>query len=214
MNENKINIDNLFSLLSSASTIGYIGEPVNQLQHALQADDYAKTLYPDDNEFILACLFHDIGHLCVVETKENIMNIVTKDNNNINKENNKAESLGIIDHQTVGARYLSKLGFSDKVCTLVSQHVNAKRYLTAKNQGYLLELSSASLKTLQFQGGPMNEQECNEFEKHSFYKQILQLRECDEQAKNPNWIMNENNNLISYKEMIYNHLKIKTVNKQ
>ena len=82
------NINILFSLLSKALDQEYIGEPVSQLAHALQAAEYAKILYPNDDEFILAALLHDIGHICVEENQNNYMIMKNSDNRNNNNGNN------------------------------------------------------------------------------------------------------------------------------
>jgi predicted HD phosphohydrolase len=58
--------------------------------------------------------------------------------------------------ERIGQEYLRRLGFSDKVSTLVGSHVAAKRYLCAVEPGYHDTLSDASKKSLIFQGGPMS----------------------------------------------------------
>jgi 2-amino-1-hydroxyethylphosphonate dioxygenase (glycine-forming) len=73
--------------------------------------------------------------------------------------------------------------FPQKVCVLVANHVNAKRYLTYKNPKYFAGLSEASLKTLEFQGGPMNADEATQFEQNPYFELIIQMRRWDEAAK-------------------------------
>ena len=58
----------------------------------------------------------------------------------------------------------AQLGFSDTVVFLTAQHVAAKRYLCAREPGYLEALSAASRTTLEHQGGPMSERECAQAE--------------------------------------------------
>lgn len=60
-------------------------------------------------------------------------------------------SVGRHGHEDIGARYLSALGFSPTVCQLVKDHVVAKRYLTAVEDGYCEGLSEASRSSLGFQ---------------------------------------------------------------
>ena len=43
---------------------------------------------------------------------------------------------GVKDHEIVGAMFLKKLGFMDRLCYLVQSHVQAKRYLCYKYHGY------------------------------------------------------------------------------
>jgi len=39
--------------------------------------------------------------------------------------------------------------------------------------------------SLKLQGGPMNESECGQFEKHRFFREAVALRKLDELAKDP-----------------------------
>ena len=95
------------------------------------------------------------------------------------------DGYGTIDHEKLGADYLREQGFSEKVAQLIENHVNAKRYLVFKNPNYFARLSEASLKTLEFQGGPMTAIEAMAFETNPYFKGILQMRTWDEQAKIP-----------------------------
>ena len=61
--------------------------------------------------------------------------------------------------------------------------MSAKRYLTAKKPVYHKRLSTASKGTLDFQGGPMSESECQAFEQHPLFIQALQVRANDEKGK-------------------------------
>ncbi len=56
-------VDTIIELLESGTTHDYIGEPVSQLEHALQCAQLAVDAGADD-QTILAALLHDIGHLC------------------------------------------------------------------------------------------------------------------------------------------------------
>lgn len=159
-------IQPLLSLMEAASDRGYIGEPVSQLEHALQCAYFA-TNAGASSESILAALFHDIGHLCAPQGADEM------------------EGLGIVRHEDIGANYLQKLGFSITVCELVRGHVQAKRFLTWKNPSYLEKLSSASRRTLDHQGGPMSEAEALAFEQDPLFKDKLRVRSWDEMAKDP-----------------------------
>jgi predicted HD phosphohydrolase len=59
--------------------------------------------------------------------------------------------IGRASHEAFGERYLRDLGFSEKICQLVSAHVMAKRYLTAMDEKYYDGLSESSKQTLKFQ---------------------------------------------------------------
>ena len=145
----------------------YFGEPVTQLEHALQTAQLAEQAGAD-GETVVAAFLHDIGHLLPVEAAEGYM-----------------DGYGTVDHERLGADFLRQRGFSEKVTQLIENHVNAKRYLVAQRLDYFARLSEASLRTLEFQGGPMTPDESTRFEKHPYFNEILQLRQWDEQAKIP-----------------------------
>lgn len=159
------NIEDVFSLYSLYGAEDYIGEPVSQIEHMSQAAELA-LLAEADNEMILAAFFHDIGHLLA-----NRLHSATMD------------GYGAVDHEKMGAEYLASMGFSRRMCSLIQNHVQAKRYLTLKRAGYFETLSEASLKTLTFQGGRMTPAEAALFESDPFFAEHIQLREWDEQAK-------------------------------
>ncbi len=174
--------DELLDLYERSGGSAYFGEPVTQLEHALQAADLARAATSDE-EVILAALLHDVGHLL--------------------EGGNRHEAAGVIDHDTTGARYLSSLGFSERVAALVGGHVDAKRYLVATNPEYRERLSPASTLTLQLQGGPMTETQAGEFAAGPYLQDRLRLRSWDEQAKAPG---RPTPPLSAYREMIVRHL--------
>lgn len=147
---------------------GYIGEPVSQLEHALQAAALATQAKAAPVE-VLAALFHDIGHLVAPPGTPEM------------------DGLGIVEHEDLGARWLAELGVDARVCTLVASHVEAKRYLAARKRGYYALLSEASRGTLRFQGGPMSDDEANTFENDAAFAAKLRLRSWDEAAKRSDW---------------------------
>lgn len=145
---------------------GYIGEPVSQLEHALQCADLARRANAGEDE-VLAALLHDIGHLIAPAGSAEM------------------DGLGIVDHEGIGAAFLRGLGFAPSVCALVGSHVEAKRYLACRKPGYLARLSDASRGTLAFQGGPMSEEEAASFERDPLFAAKVRLRSWDEAAKEP-----------------------------
>jgi predicted HD phosphohydrolase len=90
---------------------------------------------------------------------------------------------GVKRHEQIGADYLRKLGFSEKIGRLVENHVQAKRYLTYRYAEYFEKLSEASRQTLIHQGGPMNEEEALLFESDPLFEASLKMRIWDEEAK-------------------------------
>jgi phosphonate degradation associated HDIG domain protein len=158
-------IGEVFGLYLQHGDEDYIGEPVSQLEHMLQAGELARKEGYDD-EVILAAFFHDIGHLLSSEgITENMA------------------GYGVASHESIGADYLRSMGFSERLAMLVESHVVAKRYLTYRQPEYYSKLSDASKKTLEFQGGMMDEEEALEFEQDPVSALKIKLRLWDDEAK-------------------------------
>lgn len=166
----------------------YIGEPVSQLEHMDQCAGLAREEGYDD-EVVLAAFFHDIGHFC-----EHIMPVEHMD------------GFGIVDHEKLGADFLRSQGFSDRMASLVENHVQAKRYLTWRYPEYYEKLSEASRKTLEFQGGRMSEAEALRFEADPLFDLHIKLRRWDEAAKEMNQPLN---NLEDYRILMLQQLSKK-----
>ena len=60
-------------------------------------------------------------------------------------------SVGVSGHERIGAEYLRRLGFSEKIASLVEAHVAVKRYLTGTDSKYYDGLSNASKLSLKYQ---------------------------------------------------------------
>jgi len=158
----------IFSLYETYGQADYIGEPVSQIEHMSQAAKLAIDEGYDD-EVILAAFFHDIGHICVMYDSENNMG-----------------GFGNKSHEKIGADYLRQKGFSERVAQLVENHVQAKRYLTFVSPEYYNQLSEASKKTLEYQGGKMDQDEANKFQKDPLFEVSIRMRHWDEEAKEIN----------------------------
>ena len=156
-------VDETIALLERSAAEAYYGEPVTQLEHALQTAQLAQNADADE-ETILAALL-DIGHVL--------------DGGHLQAD------LGVIDHDAQGALWLKQHGYSERLVDLVSAHVAAKRYLVATNSTYAARLSSSSVRTLALQGGPMSPAEVASFEQDPRIKEKLRMRDWDEQAKMP-----------------------------
>jgi predicted HD phosphohydrolase len=116
----------------------YSGEPVTQLEHALQCATLAEAEGADD-ELVTAALLHDIGHL-------------TQD------LGDSPTLRGIDDrHQHAALPRLKGL-FSARVLGAIGLHVDAKRYLCATRPGYHAALSDDSKRSLVLQGGAFDGQ--------------------------------------------------------
>jgi 2-amino-1-hydroxyethylphosphonate dioxygenase (glycine-forming) len=140
--EARSKVQALFALLRAQGEADYIGEPISQLQHSLQAAQLASTAHADD-ETIVAALLHDVGRFIPngYGGEEEKRMMIAPDGTYVGTE----------DHEFVGERYLRELGFSEKVCGIVGAHVWAKRYLCAMEEGYWEGLSKSSKETLVFQ---------------------------------------------------------------
>ncbi|WIE50283.1 phosphonate degradation HD-domain oxygenase [Pseudomonas sp. GM17] len=156
-------IAEVFGLYERFGDSDYIGEPVSQIEHMSQAAQLAMAEGFDD-EVVLAAFFHDIGHICGQDA-ENM------------------GGFGVAGHERLGADYLRRAGFSERLARLVEYHVQAKRYLTCKEPGYYERLSEASRRTLEYQGGVMSAEEARAFEQDPLCAVSLRLRHWDEQAK-------------------------------
>jgi phosphonate degradation associated HDIG domain protein len=164
----------------------YAGEKVTQLEHMVQAAELAEQ-QGFDEEVVLAAFLHDIGHIC-----------------NPGHGDNEMDGFGIKDHEEIGADFLKRKGFSKKIVRLVESHVEAKRYLTLKDPAYYDQLSDASKKTLEYQGGQMSEEEANAFEQYPLFDLIIKMRKWDEQAKIEHKPLPA---LVHYRKMILRHLE-------
>ena len=156
--------DQIRDLFSERGHLAY-GEGVSELQHALQAASLAQK----DNaphSLIVAALLHDIGHL-LRGLPEDV-----------------AEQGIDGHHEQVGEKWL-KQRFGLEISQPVRLHVTAKRYQCTINPDYLEQLSPASTKSFVLQGGKMDEGEVSAFERNPFFKDALQLRTWDDNAKNP-----------------------------
>ena len=163
----------------------YSGERVTQLEHMVQAAQLAAEQGYDE-EVILAAFLHDVGHISEAATDDNEM-----------------DGYGIKDHEAIGAAFLADKGFSPRISKLVASHVAAKRYLTRRDPVYHDQLSEASKRTLEFQGGRMSDEEADAFEQDPLFREIVQMRRWDEQAKIEHKPLPD---LSEYKSMIIDHL--------
>ncbi|MCV2403125.1 HDIG domain-containing protein [Marinomonas sp. C2222] len=143
------------------------GEVCTQFQHASQSGALAFENGCDD-EVAIAAFLHDIGHL-------------------IAEDSGLFEGIqyGYAAHDLVGADYLQRFGFSEKVVYLVREHVQVKRYLVVTKPGYMDSLSHASQETLKMQGGPMSDEEVALYQQHPHLDDIVALRNIDDSGKRP-----------------------------
>jgi phosphonate degradation associated HDIG domain protein len=147
----------------------YAGEPVTQLQHALQSAELAERAGASA-ELVLAAFLHDLGHL-------------------INDQGESPTLRGVDDrHEYVALPFL-RGRFGDAVLQPIRLHVDAKRYLCARGDGrvsgaeYWANLSADSKRSLELQGGIYNAAEADAFMTQPHASGAVQLRLWDDQAK-------------------------------
>lgn len=141
----------------------YSGEPVTQLEHALQTASQAEREGASD-ELVTAALLHDLGHLL--------------------HDLGETPSLGGVDdvHEYRALPFLRGL-FSDEVLNAIKFHVDAKRYLCATRAGYRAALSEDSKRSLILQGGVFRTSEAENFIAQAGAVEAVRLRIWDDLAK-------------------------------
>jgi [1-hydroxy-2-(trimethylamino)ethyl]phosphonate dioxygenase len=158
-------INEVFELLEERGHGSYFGEPVSQLEHALQCAHLAEQEGAAPS-LVAAALLHDVGHLLHGED-EGVADVGTD-----------------MEHELLGEEWLSAR-FGPEVTQPIKLHVAAKRYLCATDPAYLGKLSPASVQSLKLQGGPMTPDEVTEFAANPFAKDGVRLRGWDDLAKDP-----------------------------
>lgn len=156
-----ISLDDVVGLLLEHGDEPY-GEAVTLLEHSLQSATQCEVT-GGTPQLIVAALFHDVGHAMTVDVDRRI------DDDH---------------HELFAARLLHDL-FRDDVARPVALHVAAKRFLCAREPGYLAQLSSASLSSLILQGGVMTSDECAAFVSDPHHSAAVNLRRIDDVAKVP-----------------------------
>ncbi len=156
-------LEEILGLFEKRGRNAYLGEPVSQIEHALQA---AHQAVQDDapDSLVVAALLHDIGHL-LHDLGEDIAD------------------RGIdARHEVAGSSWLAR-NFGPEVAEPARLHVAAKRYLCATEPSYHDGLSPASQLSLKLQGGPMSTVEAAEFEANPHATDAVRLRRWDDEAK-------------------------------
>ncbi len=141
----------------------YSGEPVTQLQHALQTAARGEAEGASD-ALVTAALLHDLGHLL--------------------HDLGKTPSMQGLDdvHQYRVLPFLRGL-FDDAMLDAIKLHVDAKRYLCATRPDYHASLSDDSKRSLLLQGGIFSDVEAASFIAQPAARDAVSLRLWDDLAK-------------------------------
>lgn len=158
-----LTLDEIADLFLTRGHEQYAGEPVSQLQHALQSATLAERAGADD-ELVTAALLHDLGHLV--------------------QDLGATPTLRGVDdfHQFIALPFL-RGRFSDRVLGAIRGHVDAKRYLCATRPGYREALSADSQRSLALQGGVFDAEHAAAFIARPGAEDAVQLRLWDDLAK-------------------------------
>ncbi len=158
-----LTIADIERVFAEHGSLGYAGEPVTQLEHALQGGLLAEQSGASA-ALITATFLHDLGHL-------------------LNLQGDTPTARGIDDtHQYFAIPFLRGT-FGDDVLEPIRLHVDAKRALCALERGYLDGLSEDSRRSLALQGGIYSASEAEQFRARPFAEDAMQLRRWDDLAK-------------------------------
>lgn len=164
-----LSLDDIARLFDAKGDRLYSGEPVTQLEHALQSAQLAERSGASE-ALVTAAFLHDLGHL-------------------INDQGETPTLRGVDDkHQYVALPFLRGL-FGDEVLQPIKLHVDAKRYLCVHGDGtlsgaeYWAALSEDSKRSLELQGGVFTAAEAHAFIAQPFAADAVRLRRWDDLAK-------------------------------
>ena len=158
-----LSLHDIETLFARRGAEQYAGEPVTQLEHALQTAALAEGEGADD-ELITASLLHDLGHL-------------------LHDLGESPTLRGVDDvHQYAALPFLRGL-FGERVLGAIRLHVDAKRWLCFSRPGYRDALSADSQRSLRLQGGIFDAAQAEAFISHSGASDAVRLRLWDDLAK-------------------------------
>jgi phosphonate degradation associated HDIG domain protein len=158
-----LSLDDIEQLFGRRGAEMYSGEPVTQLEHALQTAALAQGQGADD-ELITASLLHDLGHL-------------------LQDLGDTPTLRGVDDrHQVAALPFLRGL-FGARVLGAIQLHVDAKRYLCVTRPQYHDALSADSQRSLKLQGGRFDAAQAAAFSARPGAADAVRLRLWDDLAK-------------------------------
>jgi phosphonate degradation associated HDIG domain protein len=158
-----LSVSNICILFARKGGRAYDGEPVTQLEHALQTAARAEEA-GSSPALVTAALLHDLGHL-------------------LNDQGETPTLRGIDDlHQFAALPFLRGL-FDDDVLAPIKLHVDAKRYLCATRDDYYDALSIDSKRSLALQGGVFTPEEARVFIAQPYATDAVSVRLWDDLAK-------------------------------
>ena len=159
-----LSLDDIRTLFDRHGAEQYSGEPVTQLEHALQSAALAENAGAGD-ALVTAALLHDLGHLLQPDLGDT------------------PTLRGIDDtHQYHAIPFLRGL-FGDDVLEPIRLHVDAKRWLCHAEAPYFDALSPDSKRSLALQGGVFDAADAARFMAQPGAADAVRLRRWDDLAK-------------------------------
>jgi phosphonate degradation associated HDIG domain protein len=158
-----LSLDDIRTLFDRHGHIAYSGEPVTQLEHALQTAALAEAAGATA-ALVTAALLHDLGHL-------------------LNPQGDTPTARSIDDQHQYFALPFLRATFPDAVLEPIRLHVDAKRCLCAMDAHYYARLSADSVRSLALQGGVFSAEAAEAFMQRPYAADALQLRCWDDLAK-------------------------------
>ncbi len=149
-------VQEVLDLLAKHRDVIYPGEQITVLELSLRTAFIAEEAKLPSNE-ITAALLRNLQHMLRLE----------------GEEASSDEATG---------RYLRRW-FGDSVVEPIRLQGSAKRYLCAIEPDYVGHLSDSSAKSLAAQGGPMSEDEAEEFSKLPYAEAAIRLLRLHDRAK-------------------------------
>ena len=158
-----LTLTNIRHLFDEFGAVSYSGEPVTQLEHALQSGALAEQEGASD-ELVAAAFLHDLGHL-------------------LNRQGDTPSARGVDDlHQYFALPFLRAV-LPEAVLEPIRLHVDAKRCLCAIDHSYFNCLSVDSVRSLELQGGVFSAEEAQAFLRKPYAPDALRVRKWDDRAK-------------------------------
>lgn len=158
-----LDIAGIVALFEAKGHAQYDGEPVTQLEHALQCAHLAEQAGAS-SALVTASLLHDLGHL-------------------LHDLEGTPTQHGTDDLHQYRSRAFLKHLFGPATLDPIRLHVDAKRYLCAREPGYLEALSADSQRSLVLQGGVFDAAQALQFEALPHALDAVRLRRWDDSAK-------------------------------
>jgi phosphonate degradation associated HDIG domain protein len=176
-----LTIEDILGVFEAKGHEQYDGEPVTQLGHALQSAHLAEQAGAP-SALITAALLHDLGHL-------------------LHDFGQTPTQRGVDDlHQYRCLPFLRAL-FGPQTLEPIRLHVDAKRFLCAREPGYLESLSADSKRSLVLQGGVFDDAQAKAFGALPHAEDAVRVRRWDDAAKSADAVVPPLSHFVRHMEV-------------